>query len=82
MLESEWVRYLFLPCYNLSIYLFQKNQLSLLSPDGMALAVKRFVEKEEKEAIDVLVHHELSKTQVHLYTTFYSQICLTVVRFF
>lgn len=44
----------------------QKVQLSLLTEHGMGKALKEFVDKDEKDAIEELITYQLEKTQRHL----------------
>ena len=48
----------------LCLWLWQANQLQVLTEKGMSEAVKEYVDKEEKEAISELVKYQLQKTQV------------------
>lgn len=41
-------------------------QLSLLTEQGMGTAIQEFVHKDEKDAIEQLINHQLEKTQRHL----------------
>ncbi len=47
-------------------FLFQNQQLTLLTEKGMGDAVKEFVDKDETAAIAELVKYQLNKTQTHL----------------
>lgn len=44
----------------------QTVQLSLLTEQGMGTAIQEFVDKDEKDAIEQLINHQLEKTQRHL----------------
>lgn len=44
----------------------QKVQLSLLTEQGMGKALREFVDKDEKDAIEELITYQLEKTQRHL----------------
>lgn len=44
----------------------QTVQLSLLTEQGMGAAIQEFVDKDEKDAIEQLINHQLEKTQRHL----------------
>lgn len=44
----------------------QTVQLSLLTEQGMGKAIKEFVDKDEKGAIEDLITYQLEKTQRHL----------------
>ncbi|XP_052264918.1 double-strand break repair protein MRE11-like isoform X2 [Dreissena polymorpha] len=44
----------------------EKLKLQVLSEKGIGMAVKEFVDKEERDAIPDLVTHQLKKTQDHL----------------
>lgn len=41
-------------------------QLSLLTEQGMGKALREFVDKDEKDAIEELITYQLEKTQLHL----------------
>lgn len=45
----------------------QTVQLSLLTEQGMGTAIQEFVDKDEKDAIEQLINHQLEKTQRHLH---------------
>lgn len=45
---------------------WQTVQLSLLTEQGMGTAIQEFVDKDEKDAIEQLINHQLEKTQRHL----------------
>lgn len=44
----------------------QKSQLLLLSEIGLSEAVRQYVEKEEKGAVDLIVEHQLKQTRSFL----------------
>lgn len=44
----------------------QTVQLSLLTEQGMGKAIREFVDKDEKDAIEELITYQLEKTQRHL----------------
>lgn len=44
----------------------QTLQLSLLTEQGMGKAIREFVDKDEKDAIEELIIYQLEKTQRHL----------------
>lgn len=44
----------------------QTVQLSLLTEQGMGKAIREFVDKDEKGAIEELITYQLEKTQRHL----------------
>ena len=44
----------------------QTVQLSLLTEQGMGKAIREFVDKDEKDAIEELITYQLEKTQCHL----------------
>lgn len=52
----------------------EKDQMSLLSENGLGAAVHEFVEKEVKEAIQDLVKHQMKKVQSHLISMDSSEI--------
>ncbi len=59
------------------MFLFQSNQLSLLTEKGMGDAMREYVDKNELEAIPELVKYQLNKTQVRIVVVFSHLISLS-----
>lgn len=53
-------------CFTFLSVSLQTVQLSLLTEQGMGKAIREFVDKDEKDAIEELIAYQLEKTQRHL----------------